>query len=262
MTKITAFKFPADRLPVAIILSITLVDFFVFLNTESVSLLVAYWLLMILPRGVICAWNHHHQHRNVFAQKSLNRILEFFYALHTGVTTNLWLLHHNMGHHRNYLDQKIDQSRWKRKDGSTMGVLEYTINVTLTAYSRGYQVGNSYPKQQKQFLLYGATTLLIILALIIFNPVNALFVFVLPMISSLLYTSWTTYNHHAGLDTDDQFAASRNNTSRWYNLVTGNLGFHTAHHYKQGIHWSKLPELHEQIKHKIPSTSDLASEYG
>lgn len=251
MTIPTIFKHSADRLPVAIILSVTLIDFIVFFNTQSAGLLVAYWLIMIFPRGIICAWNHHHQHRNVFVQKSLNRILEFFYALHTGVTTNLWLLHHNMGHHRNYLDQTLDQSRWKRKDGSTMNVFEYTLKVTLTAYFRGFQVGKNYPKQQRQFLLYGTVTLLLILALAIFNPVGTLFIVILPMITSLLYTSWTTYDHHAGLDTDDPFAASRDNMSRLYNLVTGNLGFHTAHHYKQGVHWSELPALHEQIKDKI-----------
>ena len=258
MTNIKFFRFPADRLPVVIIISITLIDFFVFFNATSTGLLAAYWLSMIVPRAVICAWNHHHQHRNVFAQNSLNRILEFFYTLHTGVTTNLWLLHHNLGHHRNYLDQEIDQSRWKRKDGNTMGVLEYTVIVALTAYGRGYQVGKCYPKQKQQFLLYSIIALFIILGLAVYNPVNALFVFILPMMTSLLYTSWTTYDHHAGLDTHDQFAASRNNTSRWYNLLTGNLGFHTAHHYKQGVHWSELPSLHEQIKHRIPPANNLA----
>jgi len=102
-----------------------------------------------------------------------------------------------------------------------MGMLKYTLNVALTAYNRGYRVGKDYPKQQQPFLLYSAITLFIVTGLTIFNPVGALFVFILPMISSLLFTAWTTYDHHA------------------------------AHHYKQGVHWSELPELHEQIKHKI-----------
>ncbi len=207
---------------------------------------------MIIPKGVISAWNHHHQHCHIFKKNWLNRILEFFYALHTGVTTNLWVLHHNLGHHRNFLDQKKDESRWQRKDGSAMGEFEYTIITTLTAYTRGYQVGKNYPKQRRQFVVFSSITFLILIALTLYNPINALFLFILPMLGSLLYTSWVTYGHHIDLDTQDQFSASHNITDKWFNLLTGNLGYHTAHHYKQGVHWSKLPQLHEEIKHKIP----------
>ena len=246
------FKYSADKKPVFIILLLSLLDFVAYFYLESLWVLFAYWLLLMIPKGIICAWNHHHQHSHVFKNNALNRILEFFYALHTGVTTNLWVLHHNLGHHRNFLDQTKDESRWKRKDGSTMDMLEYTLNVALTAYPRGYQVGKKYPKLQKQFVVYGLITFAILVALTVYNPLNALFIFILPMISSLLYTTWATYGHHTGLDTADQFAGSHNITDKWFNILTGNLGFHTAHHFKQGVHWSKLPELHETIKHKIP----------
>ncbi|MCK5895185.1 MAG: fatty acid desaturase [Cocleimonas sp.] len=246
------FNFSADKLPVSIILSLSLIDFIVFFSVKSIWFLFAYFLLMIVPRACVSAWNHHHQHRHVFKQNTFNRILEFFYALHTGVTTNLWVLHHNYGHHRHFLDQQKDESRWQRDDGATMSVLEYTITVALTAYPRGFNVGKSYPKQQKQFIFFSSLTLLFLFVITLYNPTNALFVFVLPMVASLLYTSFATYEHHSRLDTGDEFSASRNNISPFYNLMTGNLGYHTAHHYKQGVHWSKVPELHEQIKHKIP----------
>ncbi len=259
MLNSTIFKFPADRLPVAIILSFSLLDFLVFLKVQNVWVIVSYWLLMILPKGIISAWNHHHQHRNVFTKGYLNRILEFFYALHTGVTTNLWLLHHNLGHHKNFLNQEKDQSRWKKEDGTTMGKIEYSLIVAFTAYIRGYEVGKKVPKEQKLFLTYAVITFAILLALTIYSPLNALFIFILPMIGSLIFTAWTTYGHHVGLDTQDHFAASYNKTGKWYNLLTGNIGYHTAHHYKQGVHWSKLPELHEKIKHKIPDECYLGS---
>jgi len=246
------FKQAADRIPVSLILFITLIDFSLYFYLENVWILVAYWLLMIVPKGVISAWNHHHQHCHVFKSNTLNRTLEFFYALHTGVTTNLWVLHHNLGHHRNFMDQEKDESRWKRKDGSKMGIIEYTINVTLTAYPRGYQVGKHYLKQQRQFVIFGIITFVLLAVLTYLNPINALFLFILPMIGSLTYTSWATYGHHTDLESDDPFASSHNITDKWFNTLTGNLGFHTAHHYKQGVHWSKLPALHEEIKHKIP----------
>jgi fatty acid desaturase len=247
------FNFSADRVPVIIILLFSVLDFFVFFTASSIWFFVAYWLVMIIPKGVISAWNHHHQHRNVFKNVWLNRILEFFYALHTGATTNLWVLHHNFGHHRNFLDQDKDQSRWKRKDGSTKSKFGYSLEVAVTSYARGFEVGKDYPKQQKDFLIFSNLTLLILLGLAFYNPVATLFVFILPMIGSLIYTSWATYGHHVGLDTSDEFSASHNNMSRWYNILTGNLGYHTAHHHKQGVHWSELPALHEKIKDKIPA---------
>jgi len=246
------FRHKEDRMPVLIILSLTLIDFILYFTVSNALVLFVYYLVMIIPKGTICAWNHHHQHLFTFRNSTLNRGLEFAYALHTGVTTHLWRLHHVLGHHLNFLDQKKDESRWMREDGTKMGVIEYTLNVALTAYPRGYVVGKKHPKQLKPFLLYTVITFVIVALLVWFKPVEALLLFVLPMITSLLFTAYVTYEHHSGLDTQNEFEASNNNLNRMFNLFTGNLGYHTAHHHKQGVHWSKLPQLHETIKDKIP----------
>jgi fatty acid desaturase len=251
---ITVLRNSADRFPVAIILLLTLADFAVYFAVDSLWLLTGYFMLMLIPKGCICSWNHHHQHTKTFKATPLNRLLEIAYALHTGVTTNLWLLHHVLGHHHNYLDQDLDQSRWKRADGSLMGLWEYTLIVAGTAYYRGYLVGKKHPKHYRTHLIYTIVVAALVLALLAYSPLAALMVFILPMIVGLLITAWATYDHHAGLDEpEDHFLASYNNINPVFNLVTGNLGYHTAHHFKQGTHWSQLPALHEQIKHKIPS---------
>ncbi|WP_415890669.1 fatty acid desaturase [Neptuniibacter sp. SY11_33] len=248
------FRYKEDCLPVLIILSLTVVDFVLYFTVSDPVVLMFYYLLMIIPKGVICAWNHHHQHLFTFRNNFLNRLLEFVYALHTGVTTHLWRLHHVLGHHLNFLDQEKDESRWKRKDGKQMGAIEYTLNVAITAYSRGYQVGKKHPKQLSTFVTYTAITFAIVAALVWYNPVAGLLLFVLPMITSLLFTSYVTYEHHSGLDTDNEFEASYNNLNPLFNRLTGNLGYHTAHHHKQGVHWSRLPELHAKIEHQIPDS--------
>ncbi|MBN4053451.1 fatty acid desaturase [Haliea sp. AH-315-K21] len=246
------FRFPPDRLPVFLVLAFSMIDFSVYFLVDNMVWLIGYLLLMIIPRSLICAWNHHHQHTPTFYAKPLNHILEFFYALHTGATTNLWVLHHVLGHHRHFLDQSLDESAWQSKDGKIMSALKYTLVIAATAYFRGFQVGKKFTRVQRNFVFYSLLTLLGIILLCWFRLVPALLVFVVPMIISLLFTAWVTYDHHAGLDTDDQFQASYNNTNRFFNLMTGNLGYHTAHHYQQGLHWSKLPALHEKIKHQIP----------
>lgn len=248
----TLFKHQEDRIPVLVIALFSAADFSAYFILDNSWLLFAYWILMIWPKGVICAWNHHHQHTPTFKSAALNRVLEQIYALHTGVTSKLWVLHHVLGHHHNYLDQKKDESRWKRISGAPMGRVEYTLNVALTAYYRGYLVGKKHPRPFKIFVASSLVTLLLVASLTWYRPAPAFFCFILPMMSSLLFTAWVTYGHHAGLDVDDVFAASHNNVSPIYNLLTGNLGYHTAHHFKQGVHWSRLPELHDTIKDKIP----------
>lgn len=203
------FRNPADRIPLLFILSLSALDLLLYFVVENVWLLIGYFLILVIPKGCICAWNHHHQHTLTFNQMPLNRLLEFFYAFHTGVTTNLWLLHHVLGHHHNYLDQTKDESRWMRADGSTMGVLEYTFSVALTSYYRGYQVGKKYPRHYRQHVIFSLLTASLVAILCYFKPAQGIILFALPMISGLLLTAWATYDHHAGLyEKEDRFKAS------------------------------------------------------
>jgi fatty acid desaturase len=247
------FKHSEDCVPVALAAGLTALDVIMYLSVGSPVWLVAYWLLMLIPKGILCAWNHHHQHVPTFRSTGLNRLLELCYALHTGMTTNSWVLHHVLGHHQNFLDQEKDESRWRRADGQLMSVLEYSVNIAATAYPRAYQVGRRFPAHQRPFVVYSALTALLVAGSIAFKPLAGIMLFALPMVCSMLYTAWVTYDHHSGLDTDDQFQASYNNMNMWFNRLTGNLGYHTAHHHRQGVHWSKLPELHAKIASRIPA---------
>ncbi|VAW53502.1 hypothetical protein MNBD_GAMMA05-402 [hydrothermal vent metagenome] len=256
------FRYREDRIPVLVISLFFALDIVAYFLLDNIWLLAAYLLVMIWPKGIICAWNHHHQHTPTFNNAFLNRILEQMYALQTGATSKLWVLHHVLGHHHHYLDQSKDESRWKRKNGKNMGRLEYSLNVALTAYYRGYQVGKKHPRPFKVFLAATAVTIVLLSMMFWYQPMPTLFVFIIPMMVSLLFTAWVTYGHHSGLDVDNDFEASYNIMSPIYNLLTGNLGYHTAHHHKQGLHWSRLPELHEKIKDKIPERLFLTEHLG
>ncbi len=246
------FRYKEDRIPVLIITLMSVYDLLIYLYVESIPLASSLVFLGMFGKVFVAAWNHHHQHVHTFKQRPLNRLLEIIYTFHTGVTINVWVLHHNLGHHVNYLDQEHDESGWTRKDGSQMGIWEYTFTIAITGYWRSYCVGKKHRKYLKDFWSMGVLSLFLLIALFYFNPVNALIVYLVPMRTVYLGTCWTTYHHHAGLETDDPFHASHNVTHKYYNILTGNLGLHTAHHYKQSVHWSRLPELHESIKDKIP----------
>lgn len=252
------FRYAEDRLPIIVITLIFVLDLLVYASVDNPLWLFAWTLVGVVPKGNICAWNHHHQHTAVFKHAPLNRALELMYALQTGVTTNTWVLHHTIGHHNNYLDQELDESRWQDEDGGVMGVAYYTLWTGLTAYPRAWTVGRRYPKLLRQHAWMTALTLMVLALLIVARPLAALFVFVVPMIISLFITTWATHSHHAGNPTDSHFVACNNIIHRGYNIVTGNLGYHTAHHYKPGTHWAALPKLHAKIAHKIPDSCYLS----
>jgi fatty acid desaturase len=246
------FRNPADRIPAFIVLAATVIDFGLYFFVDSPWILAAAWLLSIPLTGGIGAWSHHHQHCFTFRSVALNRALELGHALQTGIATHLWVLHHVFGHHLNYLDQTKDESGWRDKSGKQMGVLEYIVTVMLTSYWRAFKVGKKLPQYQGPFVTWSLITLAIVVGLVWYRPIPGLLVFVLPMVSGLAWIVWATYDHHAGLPTDDQWSASYNIENRLYNFISCNLGYHTAHHYKPGVHWSRLPRLHREIRHKIP----------
>jgi fatty acid desaturase len=152
----------------------------------------------------------------------------------------------------NYLDQEKDESGWKREDGSNMGELEYTIKLAISGYFSALKVGRRHPKYRGALLGMGSLALVLLSIALWYNFLAACLFFVAPMLIGYVITCWHTYSHHAGLETSNPYEASYNIMHRSYNIITGNLGYHTAHHLKQGVHWSKLPELHGRIKHKIP----------
>jgi fatty acid desaturase len=177
-------------------------------------------------------------------------------SLQAGIAPFAWVLHHNLGHHVNYLNQRPhaqpDESKWTRRDGSQMGRVEYTIDLLLHHQLDIIRMGRRYPKYLRMFLWMKLPVWLIIGLALYFNPMNAFLVILLPGFITLVHTSWITYDHHAGQYTTSHYDASRNNTNPLFNYITCNLGYHTAHHKRPGVHWSLLPKIHDEIKHLIP----------
>ncbi len=75
------------------------------------------------------------------------------------------------------------------------------------------------------------------------SPLNYVLVFFIPGLITLTHTIWATYEHHAGCYPTGHLDASVNRDNRIYNIMSGNLGLHTAHHKRPGVHWSLLPAI-------------------
>ena len=246
------FRFTEDRLPVAVFVALFAIDLLVFATVSAWPIVLAWAALSVPAKVCIAAWNHHHQHVPFFRSKTCNRLIEIVFGLQTGAVSNVWVLHHNLGHHDNYMDQSKDESAWRAPDGRVMSPNEYTFKLAMSGYVCALQNSSAHPAIRRTFVTMTLVHVLLLAALIWINPFNAIAIFVIPMLISFVMTCRHTYDHHAGCSETNEYAASNNITHRWYNILTGNLGYHTAHHLRPGLHWSKLPAFHARIADKIP----------
>lgn len=251
-------KFRADRLPVLFVLAVFAIQWLAFwVLPHGAAALAGLCLLPLL--GSIAIYNHHQQHHNAFNNAALNRLFELVLGTQTMIISYAWVLHHNYGHHPNYMNQppcpgeNEDESRWARRDGSTMGPIEYTLNLLLRAPGDATRVGFKQPRVFAYFILMGIPYLALQGLLAWHDLWNYLAIFLLPAFAMLLYVYYLTHEHHSGLHTKDPHEASRNRIGKLYNLRTCNLGYHTAHHMKPYLHWSLVPHYHALIEDKIPA---------
>lgn len=248
-------KYRADRRPVAYVCAMFAVHALVFFFAPT-------WLaaLCVVPLAIasmfVAPINHHHQHLNTFRAPWLNRIYDLLLSLQTGIAPFAWVLHHNVGHHVNYLNQRPhprpDESKWTRRDGSQMGRVEYTIDLVLHHQIDIVRLGLRHRRYLRPFLWMKLPLWTILGLALWWNPINAFLAILLPGFLTLVHTAWATYEHHAGFYPTSHYDASFNNINPIYNYLTCNLGLHTAHHLRPGVHWSLLPEIHAEILHKIP----------
>jgi len=246
------FNHSDDRLPTALMMIFFLIQLaaFFYINNIWIAILISF--IFLAPGSMSIAVSHNQCHCKTFKSPLLNCIYEIPLYLQSGVSPYGWTIHHVVSHHRHYLDQDKDPSSWLRADGNTMSRWEYMIHNSLHMYPEILKISSHYPDLKQKFWIMFIISNIFLLFLITYNPVNAFIFFVIPMVLQVLNLIDATYPHHSNIHSQDEYSASRNNLNKLFNILTWNLGYHTAHHIWPELHWSLLPARHEEIKDKIP----------
>lgn len=218
-------------------------------TAEALFVVMAGLLLVSASPGAI---SHNHHHYTTFRHAWLNRLYEIVLFLETGIPPFGWTIHHNVGHHKLYLDQEQDPSGWLNDDGSVMNRIKYDLYNAARVYPEIMRIGRTRPRLYARFKFWTMVSLVVLAGLVWLRPLPALFIFVIPMPLMLVGLLDNTYQQHQDLDTSSDYSASRNTTNWLYNLISWNLGYHTAHHLNPSAHWSRLPELHREVRDRIP----------
>ena len=237
----------ADLWPVAlsIITFTALISCWWFVDNTKIELALS--LILFLPRLLLTTFVHNHSHLSTFRSKKANQLFEIVLFLLCGMMSSKFKLHHNIGHHKNYLDAKSDPSRWTYLSGKIMPRPVYILRYYTTHTYFSVKYGIEYRKLLNEYVLQQVVVLLVLAVLYYLKPVETLRYFIIPMTLAWMIFISMTYDDHVGLFEDDAMQASFTKTNKYINLLVFNNGYHLAHHLKPGLHWSELPAYHEKI---------------
>jgi len=218
-------------------------------------LIYALYLFLSIAVTVIA---HNHNHVPIWRSKTLNSITDHWLTVFFGFPAFAWIPTHNMNHHtlNNREDDYTKTYRFTEQNTLLMLVLFPMISSYYQQGPIAKYLKNLWRTDRNKFYLSISQYFILIgyvVAALILDWKKALFFIIIPqqfgMFSVLVYN----YVQHVHADEESAWDHSRNFRGL-LNFVLFNNGYHTVHHERSGIHWSKTPEEHKKIAHLINPT--------
>lgn len=216
------------------------------------SFIYTWYLFMSIAVSVM---THNHNHLPMWKSKTLNTFTDWWLTVFYGFPIFAWIPTHNKNHHR-FNNREGD-------DSITYRVSERNNFLTLISYPTisGYYQQNAifrYLKdlkannKEKYWLCISQYVILFlwIAGALLLDWQKALLFVIIPQQVSLFSVLIFNYVQHVHANEESEWNHSRNFTG-FLNFMLFNNGYHTIHHHKAGLHWSKVPEAHAEIEHNI-----------
>jgi fatty acid desaturase len=218
---------------------------------------VALWLMVSFLLSFSCSViNHNHVHAPTFRAAPLNFAYRLLLTLTKGYTSTTVIVTHNMNHHvhsgtsRDWIDPALVAGK--------MGIARVALYVWRASASlnrnRRLPSAPQLPahmarsERVEKIVLYVA-----IVAGLVWNWRAFLLFIALPWVTSMLALVAVNLLQHDDADPENPYAQSRNFTGALTNWLLFNNGYHTVHHLKPSLHWSKAPAEHARIAAQIPA---------
>jgi fatty acid desaturase len=193
---------------------------------------------------------HNHLHQGIFHSRALNNLFRGVLSFGALYPASANVPAHNLVHHHFEDDGQPDWAdpswvgfRWNLLNlvhfpnvagpQTFEGVQRWKAVLDRKAFSRQYTF--------EQIFAFGLTA-----ALLVYDFWTALFFVVLPQLYGARCILRINLIQHDRCDIASEWNHSRNFVGRAFNWIMCNNGYHTIHHNKAGLHWSKLAEAHQR----------------
>lgn len=198
---------------------------------------------------------HNHNHLPIWRDKLMNTFTDWWLTVFYGFPIFAWIPTHNKNHHRlnNREGDYTITYRFSEKNNLVTLLTYPSISGFYQQKAIKLYLKEQYQKDRTRFWLcisqYAILAMWLAAAFIIDWQKALLFVFI-PQQVSLFSVLIFNYVQHVHANEESEYNHSRNFTGM-LNFFLFNNGYHTAHHDKAGIHWSKVPEEHKKIEKYI-----------
>jgi fatty acid desaturase len=214
----------------------------------------AAWLALFVPLLIASSFVqlilvHNAMHTPLFYGKRWNRVWQCTLSMCIGFPVSIYVPVHNLSHHlglqtpRDVLRTTEVRHRWNLANlvhHMVMGTVH--LHILHVAYLNTMR--RTHPRWLAQVLVELATVLTYFVTVgFAAGPFVALAVLASNVGGQLLMVGFG-YVQHDGCDAASEYNHSRNFLSPIFNWVICDNGYHTAHHNKPGLHWSRGREAH------------------
>lgn len=207
---------------------------------------------------------HNHLHQGIFHDKKLNHLWRLVLSFGALYPASANIPAHNLVHHHfeddgqpDWVDPGIVDFRW-----NLLNLIHFP-NVAGTRTFTGVQRWKAVLNRKaftKQYLTEQVVAFGLTIALLVNDFWAGLFFVVLPQLYGARCILRINLIQHDRCDQTSEWNHSRNFVGRAFNWIMCNNGYHTIHHNKAGLHWSKLAEAHEQdVEPRIDPSLDEPS---
>jgi fatty acid desaturase len=209
---------------------------------------------------------HNHNHIPIWRNKALNALTDYWLTIFYGFPAFAWIPTHNMNHHAlNNKEGDYTITYRFTEHNHLMMLLAYP---TISSYYQQKPI-RDYLKQQwredRKYFWFCASQYVLLAAWIaaafIIDWKKALFYVLIPQQVGLFSVLIFNYVQHVHADEESKFDHSRNFVG-FLNTMLFNNGYHTVHHERAGLHWSKAPEAHSKIEANISPELKVPSFWG
>lgn len=221
---------------------------------------------MIVPLAmccfICCIITHNHMHHPTFRGRLWNSWFQLMLMFGIGQPPTGIITAHNERHHGHpdgaddFVRTNLVGFRW---NAVNMIAFPFVSIATMFREKPGdlRRWRKARPRLFRQALLERVVFWIVVTAALIADWKSTLLHLGVPWISAQLMLIGVNLLQHQDCDMESEYDHSRNVTGRIANWFLLNNGYHTAHHLRPSMHWSRLPCFHQkQVRPNIDPDLD------